>query len=104
MTCRVAPLNARAKNYFSYTMKKLTHPNTLTSLNIITGIALLAAGIIYYYKTKSIDMSISWLIFGAMYLVMQSYACDCKQPKRVIIFAWAGAILSTALVVFYILN
>ena len=102
MTCRVAPLNARAKNYSSYTMKKLTSSKTLTILNMITGSFLLIAGAYYFYKTRTFDMSLSWVIFGAMYLVMESYACDCKQPKRVIIFAWLGTVLSISLLLYYI--
>ena len=83
-------------------MKKLIHHNTLTKLNIITGTILIVAGVYYFYKTKTFDMSISWIIFGAMYLVMESYACDCKQPKRVIIFAWLGTVLSISLLLYYI--
>ena len=84
--------------------KHITHPNTLTLLNIITGALLLVAGSYYFYKTKTFDMSLSWIIFGAMYLVMESYACDCKQPKRVIIFAWLGALLSFCLTTYYFIT
>ncbi len=84
--------------------KHITNPNTLTLLNIVTGSLLVLAGSYYLYKTKTFDMSLSWIIFGAMYLVMESYACDCKQPKRVIIFAWLGAILSLALTVYYFIT
>lgn len=83
-------------------MKKyITHPNTLTLLNSITGVLLVIAGAYYFYKTKTFDMSLSWIIFGAMYLVMESYACDCRQPKRIIIFAWIGALLSAILTGYY---
>ncbi len=81
--------------------KKLSHPNTLTLLNILTGFFLVVAGVYYFYKTQTLDMSLSWIIFGAMYLVMESYACDCKQPKRVIVFAWVGALLSFLLATYY---
>ncbi len=85
-------------------IKKITHSNTLTILNIWTGVFLVLAGMVYFYKNQVLDMSLSWIIFGAMYLVMESYACDCKQPKRVIIFAWAGFFLSAILFVYYIFN
>lgn len=85
-------------------VEKIAHPNTLTLLNIGTGIFLVLAGIFYFLRTNTFDMSLSWVIFGAMYLVMESYACDCKQPKRVIVFAWFGFILSVALFVYYLIN
>jgi hypothetical protein len=81
--------------------KHLTHSKTLTILNSITGALLVIAGSYYFYKTRTLDMSLSWIIFGAMYLVMESYACDCVQPKRIVFFAWAGAILSCVLTVYY---
>jgi hypothetical protein len=91
-------------NLTSKKMEKVVHPNTLTILNIVTGVVLVLAGAFYFLKTRTFDMSLSWIIFGAMYLVMESYACDCKQPKRVIVFAWLGFILSFALLVYYLVN
>lgn len=92
------------KNQIKKQITKVVHPNTLTLLNIATGIILVLAGIFYFLKTRTFDMSVSWIIFGAMYLVMESYACDCKQPKRVIVFAWLGLVLSIALLSYYVFN
>ncbi|MEN9551742.1 MAG: hypothetical protein RI935_119 [Candidatus Parcubacteria bacterium] len=81
-----------------------TNHKTLSILNSITGIALITAGVFYFYKTKTFDMSLSWIIFGVMYLVMESYPCDCRQPKRVVIFAWIGMILSLLLAFYYMVT
>ena len=92
------------RKYHNTTMKKLTHPNTLTILNIITGTFLFISWVYYFYKTRTFDMSLLWIILGAMYLVMGSYAHDYKQSNRVIIFVWTGVLLSIVLAAYYFLT
>ena len=59
--------------------------------NIVTGIVLLVIGGTYMYK-GSIESGTSWLIFGSMYLVMDSYV---KKTYLRAVFCLLGMVGST---------
>lgn len=53
----------------------------LEHLNFLTGISLFFVGVIYIFKSDY-SSSLNWAIFGAMYLVMDSYKPIKRSEKR----------------------
>ncbi len=79
------------------------------ALNLITGLLLVASGCINM-KQGAFEMGMSWIIFGAMYLIMDDYT---HNPNRTglfakmtdvsrIAFSWVGFIGSIVLLVYYL--
>jgi hypothetical protein len=69
-------------------------------INSITGFILVIVGLIYWQQ-KNIESEASWFIFGAMYLVMDSYKINTDNDilSKVfsvirIVFSVAGCIAS----------
>jgi hypothetical protein len=79
-------------------------------LNFLTGILLVFCGVLNLFYNKNFAFSMSWIIFGAMYLVMGDYI---QNPGRTTFFekltdwsrqtfSWVGFLGSLALTAYYI--
>lgn len=79
-------------------------------LNFLTGILLILCGIINL-SVDVFEMGMNWIIFGAMYLIMDDYV---QNPMRGSlfekmtdasrhIFSWVGLISSIILLFYYLL-
>ena len=78
-------------------------------LNFLTGVFVTLCGVLNFFS-GSFEMAMSWIIFGAMYLVMGDYLQNPKMGtvlEKVTdagrrIFSWVGFIGSIVLTVYYI--
>lgn len=78
----------------------------IENLNRATGFILVVVGIVNFVEGIYL-VGFSWLIFGSMYLVMDSYRLNKeKQPQEEMavlvrkIFGWVGFLASFALLVY----
>lgn len=84
--------------------REVVSPVSVELLHFFTGFSLVVCGGISYF-TEGLGMMLSWSIFGAMYISMSDIGEDeMKKNKRLsrrhltrVIFAYAGAFLSIAL-------
>lgn len=80
---------------------------TLEHINMATGICLCIAGVVYMIQ-QDYTSALSWGIFGAMYLVMDSYQ-PCPRAERTSshvireIFGVVGFVLSVVLLAYLFL-
>ncbi|MEM6395829.1 MAG: hypothetical protein AAF741_05745 [Bacteroidota bacterium] len=82
---------------------------SLEKLHLIAGFSLVASGVLVYFL-EGIEMSLSWSIFGAMYISMSDVGEDdmseekLNQPSHMIrrLFGYVGACFSVGLLIFYI--
>ena len=82
---------------------------SIEKLHLIAGFSLVISGLIVYF-IDGFEMSISWIIFGAMYISMSDVG-EAEMSKEKLkhsthiirrSFGYLGAILSVLLVFFYI--
>jgi hypothetical protein len=79
------------------------------ALNLITGLLLVISGLINL-STGNFEMGMNWIIFGAMYLIMDDYMQNPNYRTLLekttdlsrIIFSWVGFIASIVLLFYYL--
>lgn len=84
---------------------------TIENLHLFTGFTLIIAGILGYFA-DGVTTLLSWAIFGAMYISMSDIGEGNMTKEELAsinhiirtVAAYLGAILSTCLSVFYLLN
>ncbi|QQR82139.1 hypothetical protein IPJ70_02540 [Candidatus Campbellbacteria bacterium] len=78
-------------------------------LNLITGLLLVVSGVLNLFQTN-FEMGINWIVFGAMYLIMDDYMQNKNTETFLekmtdagrIIFSWVGLLCSLFLIAYYI--
>ncbi len=78
-------------------------------LNLLTGLLLVASGLINLFGSR-FEMGMNWIIFGAMYLIMDDYLQNPNYHTPLekitdlsrIIFSWVGFIGSIVLLAYYL--
>ena len=91
-----------------YTMKK-KYLISIERLHLIAGFSLVVSGVLVYF-IDGIEMALSWLVFGAMYISMSDIGeDDMSEEKRnhsshMIrrLFGYLGASFSIILVIYYL--
>lgn len=78
----------------------------LEYVNMLTGALLCVAGVIAFFNID-VPTSLNWVIFGAMYLVMEEYRCEClhctnRNHLIRFLFSWIGLMGTIALLWFYV--
>ena len=81
----------------------------LELLNLITGFLLVISGLFNLYRGQ-FEIAAGWIIFGAMYLVMDNYSphqntsslLDKIMNKSRVFFGWVGLIASLLLFLYYL--
>ena len=82
---------------------------SIEKLHLIAGFSLVISGILVYF-IDGFEMSLSWIIFGAMYISMSDIGENemseekLNQPSHTIrrLFGYVGAAFSVILVLFYL--
>ncbi len=83
---------------------------SIERLHLIAGFSLVFSGILVYF-VDGFEMSLSWAIFGAMYISMSDVGEDemsgekLKHKSHIVrrIFGYVGAILGIVLTFYYII-
>lgn len=94
--------------FVKFFMKK-RHIITIENLHLIAGFSLIISGILVYF-IDSLEMALSWAIFGAMYISMSDIGESdmsiekLNHPNHIIrrLFGYVGAGLGVVLVLFYL--
>jgi hypothetical protein len=92
-----------------YVKMKKPYLISIENLHLIAGFSLVVSGLLVY-QIDGIEMALSWLIFGAMYISMsdigEAEMTEEKQNslKHIVrrLFGYAGAIFSLVLVFYYL--
>lgn len=81
---------------------------SIERLHLIAGFSLVVSGILVYF-IDGLEMALSWIIFGAMYISMSDIGENemseekQNQPSHIVrrLFGYVGATFSIVLVVHY---
>ena len=82
---------------------------SIETLHLIAGFSLVLAGILVYF-IEGVEMALSWLIFGAMYISMSDIGENEMSHTQLLsrkhqlrrFFGYFGAIASVSLLLFYL--
>jgi len=82
---------------------------SIENLHLIAGFSLIISGVLVYF-IDGFEMTMSWVIFGAMYISMSDIGEDemstekLNHPRHIIrrSFGYVGAVFSIILVMFYL--
>ena len=82
---------------------------SIENLHLIAGFSLVLSGVLVYF-IDGVEMALSWIIFGAMYISMSDIGEDemseekLRNRRHVVrrMFGYVGAVSSLVLVGYYI--